>query len=150
MDPLSVVAATVGTADVAFRLGRFLKRTIQAARNDDRDLSNLLRQVETLSSISNGITSITVAHDFEQTLRRSFKDTGSLAKPWEQLWHDTERISNETKRLLERLEALLKYIQGDDRDAAEDNATDEASEQSPQVGSVTVQVFLIHSYFRSC
>ena len=136
MDPLSIIAATVGTADVAFRLGRFLKRTIQGARNDERDLLNLLNQVETLSSITNGITSITCAHGFEQTLRRSFRETGSLAKPWEQLWHDTERISKEIKRLLEKLEAVLKYIQGDDRDAAEGNSTDEASEQSPQAGSV--------------
>lgn len=139
MDPLSIIASTVGIAAVAFRLGSFLKRTIEAVRNDDRDLLNLLSQVETLSSIITGITSITCAQDFEQTLRRSFEDTGSLAKPWEQLWHDTERISKETKTLLERLEALLKYIHGDDRDASENASTDEASEQNPQAGLVRAQ-----------
>lgn len=135
MDPLSIAAATIGTADVTFRLSHFLKGIIEGARDVDRDLLNLLGQVESLASISKGITNITCAPDFEQTLRRSFRGTGSLERPWEQLWLDMKRISTETKRLLEKLEAVLKEIQGGNREADKDGAA-EASEKRSEERSV--------------
>ena len=134
MDPLSIIAATVGTADVSFRLGRFLKRTVEGAREVDQDLLHLLSQVENLSSINNGITSITCASDFAETFRRSFRDTGSLAKPWEDLWRDTIRISKEITRLLEKLETVLKNIQG--VDAADGSSMDSPILRNPRRLSV--------------
>ncbi|KAL8658742.1 MAG: hypothetical protein Q9226_000813 [Calogaya cf. arnoldii] len=112
MDPLSITAATVGIADVSFRLSRFLTRTIRGVRDVDSELDNLLGQVNNLISINNGIKTFTCASDFEQTLRRSFRGTGPLAEPWEQLWRDTARVSTETERLLKHLEHLLHAIQG--------------------------------------
>ncbi|KAL8993142.1 MAG: hypothetical protein Q9169_006574 [Polycauliona sp. 2 TL-2023] len=112
MDPLSITAATVGIADVSFRLSRFLTRTIRGAHDVDSELGHLLDQVNNLISINNGIKAFTCAHDFEQILRRSFRDTGPLAEPWEQLWRDTVRISTETERLLKHLEDLLHAVQG--------------------------------------
>ncbi|KAI4259947.1 MAG: hypothetical protein L6R42_004297 [Xanthoria sp. 1 TBL-2021] len=110
MDPLSITAATIGIADVSFRLSRFLTRTIRGVRDVDSDLDHLLGQVNNLISINNGIKTFTCAPDFEQTLRRSFRDTGPLAEPWEQLWRDTARVSTETERLLKRLEHLLYAV----------------------------------------
>lgn len=134
MDPVSIVAATAGLADVSFRLSRFLKRTVDGAREVDQDLLHLLSQVENLNSINNGITSITCAFDFAQTFRRSFRDTGSLAKPWEDLWRDTTRISKESTRLLVKLQTVLKEIQG--VDTADGSLMDEPAEKSPGVPSV--------------
>ena len=143
MDPLSMTAATVGIADVAFRVGRFLTRTIEGSRNVDSDLRHLLSQVENLVSINNGIKNITTAPDFEQTFRRSFRGTSLLAKPreWEQLWRDTERISVEITRLLENLERLLKVIQGFGVDAVGDDSSDEFHNKSLQKRSVSVNLF---------
>ena len=134
MDPISIVAATSGTADVTFRLGRFIKRTIEAAREVDRDLVHLLGQVENLSSINSGITSITCAFDFVQTFQSSFRDIGSLAKPWQDLWRDTTRISKENNRLLLKLETVLKEIQG--LDAANDNLAGRPVEKNLAVAPV--------------
>ena len=145
MDPLSITAATISIADVAFRVRRFLTRTIEGSRNVDSDLRHLLGQVESLVSINNGIKSITAAPDFEQTFRRSFRGTSSLAKPWEweQLWRDTERISVEITRLLENLERLLKAIQGFGVDTSEDlKSGDEIHDKSLQNRSVSVNLSL--------
>ena len=140
MDPVSIVAATVGLNDVAFRLGRFLKRTVEGAQEVDQDLVHLLSQVENLSSINNGITSITCAFDFAQTFRRSFRDTGTLAKPWEDLWRDTLRISKETTRLLLKLETVLKEIQG--VEAVDGRLADKSAQKKPGESSVGVIISL--------
>ena len=147
MDPLSIVAATVGVADVSFRVGRFLKRTVKGAREVDQDLLHLRSQVEHLNSINNGITSITCAFDFAQTFRRSFRDTGSLAKPWEDLWRDTTRISEETTRLLLKLETVLKEIQG--VEATDEILTNKPTTKKPGESSVrsimSLRVYLLTS-----
>ncbi|KAL8731007.1 MAG: hypothetical protein Q9166_003658 [cf. Caloplaca sp. 2 TL-2023] len=132
MDPLSATAATLGIADVTFRLSRFLRRTIKSARDVDSDLQRLLDQVDNLVSINNGIKAFTCAPDFEQTLRRSFKDTGPLAEPWLQLWHDTTRVSNETERLLLRLEDVLKVIQGEKPEVVQIESEEEVVEKDLQ------------------
>ena len=139
MDPVSITAATVGIADVAFRVGRFLTRTIEGSRNVDSDLRHLLGQVESLVSVNNGIKSITTAPDFEQTFRRSFRGTTSLAMPreWDQLWRDTKRISIEITRVLENLERLLKVIQGSGVDAVEESSSDPFHNNGLQKRSVS-------------
>ena len=140
MDPVSIVAATVGTADVCFRISRFMKRTIECAGDVDQDLLHLLGQVDNLSSINNGITSITCGCDFAQTFHKSFRDNGSLAKPWENLWRDTTRISKETTRLLVKLEMVLKEIQG--VDAVNDKLADKPVERELGVPLVRRIMFL--------
>lgn len=130
MDPLSIAAATIGTADVAFRLGRFIKTTIQGTKTVDKELRELLSQVENLRVVSTGIASITQAHDFDQTLRRSFTDVNS--QEWEQLWRETGSISKEAGRILEHLESVLKDIHRADSDLSEDDL-----EQVESMGSNT-------------
>ncbi|KAL8784073.1 MAG: hypothetical protein Q9213_004200 [Squamulea squamosa] len=130
MDPISVTAATIGIADVAFRVGRSLSRLIKGARDVNNDLSQLLTQVDNLISINNSIKFFTCAPDFEQTLRRSFRNTGSIAEPWQQLWCDTARISEETKRLLKSLEDLLKVIRGNDSNIAAEEAAESVAKGS--------------------
>ena len=131
MDPLSIIASTAGISDVTFRLVRFLKGTIQGARDVDEDLRKLLVEVESLISINNGISSITAARDFEHLLRRSFEDSDSLTESWKQLWHDTSRIANDITRILEKLEAILKDVQGADCNVQGIRA-DETDEQCSQ------------------
>ena len=140
MDPLSITAATIGIADVSFRLTRFLTRTIRGVRTVDSDLNHLLGQVNNLISINNGIKAFTCAPDFEQTLRRSFRDTGPLAEPWEQLWRDTARVSTETERLLKHLEQLLYAIQGVSSDTAA-AATESNHEKVPEAHPVRMREF---------
>lgn len=96
----------------------------------------MLSQVESLIAVNNGIKSITSATDFEQAFRRSFWETGSLAKPWEQLWRDTAKVSSEITLLLEKLEEILKAIQGDNQGVAKEDATIEADDQGSEKWSV--------------
>ena len=140
MDPFSIVASTAGISDVTFRLVRFLKGTIQGARDVDEDLRNLLIEVESLISINNGLNSITAARDFEHLLRRSFEESGSLTESWKQLWHNASRIANDITRLLEKLEAILKDIQGADCNVKGIRA-DEVDEQGSQCQPVRHRSF---------
>lgn len=147
MDPLSIAAATIGTADVAFRLGRFIKRTIQGAKIVDNELRELLSQVEKLRVVSTGIASITQAHDFDQTLRRSFTDANS--QEWEQLWRETGRTSKEAGRILEHLESVLKDIHRVDSNLSEDDL--EQVEAPPNTAKRSVRTLsLSFLYLKSC
>ena len=117
-DPFTVVGtvgATIGIIDVTVRLGQSLKRTLAAAPDVNRDLADLYSQVETLISINNRIKGIICAPEFSQSLDTPTKENDSLKVLWKELWLDTRRISGECQRVLEKIEALIKDIQGPDR-----------------------------------
>ena len=136
-DPFTVVGtvgAIIGIIDVTVRLGQSLKKTLAAAPNVNADLADLYSQVETLISINKKIKGIVCALESSQSSDTSTKDSDPLKELWKELWHDTKRISEECQRVLEKLEALIKDIQGVDRDAfISTNDPDEQSTQAPSV-----------------
>ena len=139
MDPVSIAASAVGTADVTFRLVRFLTRTLKGARDVNKDLRSLLSQMKCLNSINGCIHNITCVPDFEETLLKSFHNAGSLSTAWEQLWFDTNRILKETKRNLERLEELMNCIQGKSGHTREQRQGGNLNSSSSSVRSIGIQ-----------
>ncbi len=134
-DPFTVlgtVGATIGIIDVTVRLGQSLKKTLAAAPNATRDLADLYSQVETLISINNRIKGMICAPEFSQSLDTLTKENNPLEELWKELWLDTRRISGECQRVLEKIEALIKDIQGLDRDVF-------ITESDPNEQSTTVQ-----------
>lgn len=134
-DPFTVlgtVGATIGIIDVTVRLGQSLKKTLAAAPNATRDLADLYSQVETLISINNRIKGMICAPEFSQSLDTLTKENNPLEELWKELWLDTRRISGECQRVLEKIEALIKDIQGLDRDVF-------ITESDPDEQSTTVQ-----------
>lgn len=134
-DPFTIVGtvgATIGLIDVTVRLGQSLKRTLAAAPNVTRDLADLNSQIDTLISINNTIKGMICAPEFMQSQDTSTKASDPLKELWKELWLDTRRISEECQRVLEKIEALIKDIQGLDRDAF-------IVESDPDEHSTTVQ-----------
>ena len=119
-DPFTIIGtagATVGIIDVTVRLAQSLKRTLAAAPNVTRELAGLHNQVETLISINNRIKDIICAPDFSQSLDTSTEESDPLRGLGKDLLLDTRKISEECQRVLEKIEALIKGIQGLGRDA---------------------------------
>lgn len=145
MEPLSVVASVVSIADITFRLGRFLKRTFDGARDVDQDLVQILAQVEQLGAINTNIKQILVVPNFAAKLRGSFTDQNPLATEWIELWSNTEKITFDVRRLLERLETLLRAILGVDP-RAESDLADEAGETKSLEQTVGDSILIIRLY----
>ena len=119
-DPFTIVGtvgAAIGIIDVTIRLGQSLKKTLAEAPNVHGVLSDLQSQIDTLVSINNKIRIIICAPEFSQPLDTSTTDKDPLKGLWKELWHDTTRILEECQRVLEKLDALIKHVQGADRDA---------------------------------
>ena len=130
MDPVSLIASVFGTADVTFRLSRFLRRTIRGSRDVDEDIVRILDQVESLSLINRNIKEIISAPDFAPKPPGSFAGHNSLTQKWTELWRNTEKVSLEAQRLLKELEKLLRYILGENEEVESDLA-EEAAETGP-------------------
>ena len=145
MEPLSVIASVVGTADVTFRLCRFLRRTIRGLRDVDKDVIQILDQVENLSLVNQSIREITGAPDFAPKLRGSFADQNFLTRQWTELWRNTEKVSLEAQRVLKDLEKLLRHILGANFQIELDVA-DEAGDPEPLEQKVCDKAYLQRSY----
>lgn len=102
-DPLSIVAATVGLADVCVRFGTFLKQAREGSQKVDEDLEMLSQDITALSTINSLIRS-----SFEADLPKAAeaRNQSIIAN----LWHAAETTLNDCRGILEKLDNLVSKI----------------------------------------
>jgi len=101
-DPVSLVAAGVGIADVAFRLIVYLKDVKAAAKYIDEDIEGLINEVEGLQKVH--------GHLEKEYLKRVTNVT--MNEEEKSLWASTGQTLKNGQKLTEKLEASVKCIYG--------------------------------------
>lgn len=104
-EPLSIIASTLGVADVCFRLGTFVKQAIEGSQKVDEDLEALSQEIAALSTVNNLIKG-----SFEADLTRSAKttDEATIAN----LWQATSTTLGDCREILDKLDGLVTKIFG--------------------------------------
>ncbi|KAL1798238.1 hypothetical protein ACET3X_002275 [Alternaria dauci] len=104
-DPVSLVAAGVGIADVAFRLVKYLKDVKAAAKTIDEDIEGLINEVEGLQKVHGHL-------EKEYLKSVTNAETGDDERS---LWTSVGQTLKNGQKLTEKLEASVKSIYGDHR-----------------------------------
>ncbi|KAF1944968.1 tetratricopeptide repeat domain-containing protein [Clathrospora elynae] len=104
-DPVSLIAAGVGIADVAFRLIIYLKDVKVATETIDDEISGLINEVEDL---------MVVHGQLEQDYLKYVNDE-ALGEEEKMLWFNTGKTLKNGQKLCQKLEGSVKKIYGDNR-----------------------------------
>jgi uncharacterized protein YoxC len=104
-DPVSLVAAGIGIADVAFRLVKYLKDIKAAAKTIDEDIEGLINEVEGLQKVHGHL---------EKEYLKSVTNV-EMGDDERSLWTSTGQTLKNGQKLTEKLEASVKSIYGDHR-----------------------------------
>jgi hypothetical protein len=104
-DPVSLVAAGVGIADVAFRLVKYLKDIKAAAKTIDEGIEGLINEVEGLQKVHGHL---------EKEYLKSVTNV-EMGDDERSLWTSTGQTLKNGQKLTEKLEASVKSIYGDHR-----------------------------------
>ena len=102
-DPFSIVAGTVGVADVCFRLIKFLKQANAGLRVVDQELEHLSEELVSLRSVND-------------LVKRSYTEgfTTKTDPDHQQIlgshWRSTQNTLAGCQRIVEQIEALLKEV----------------------------------------
>ena len=106
-DPFSILAGTVGVADVISRFVQYMSATGAAAANVNEELRALLREFETLSSVAKSIQDLCTTGVLQPPAVPEIDP-----HPLKDLRHDTGKILIDCRQTLERLEQLVKDVLG--------------------------------------
>ncbi|RMZ68170.1 tetratricopeptide repeat domain-containing [Pyrenophora seminiperda CCB06] len=101
-DPVSLVAAGVGIADVAFRVIVYLKDVKAAAKTIDEDIEGLINEVEGLQKVHGHL---------EKEYLKSVTNV-AMGDDERSLWTSTGQTLKNGQKLTEKLEASVKSIYG--------------------------------------
>ena len=106
-DPFSIIAGTVGVADVCFRVARYLKNAQVAAARVGDEISSLLDEIKSLETVN---ASVKQAYDAE------FSEASGLSSPREKnlqnLWEQTGLSLSDCQLIVDKLHDLVKEIYG--------------------------------------
>jgi len=103
-DPLSIAAATAGLLDVSWRIVSYLRDVQAGAAAIESDLAALQKELEALLSVNESIRDIFTAELHE--------NPAVLAVDPKRLWHNTGRLLQDCRTVVDGLEALLSEIIG--------------------------------------
>jgi len=98
MDPLSIIAGTVGICDVCWRVFQYLKDVREASGTIQGEIVALQRELSLLRNVNEALEKI------------CGKDQGSLdhKEDVQLLWHDVNEIRQKCKEVVEDLGKLLE------------------------------------------
>ena len=105
-DPLSIVAGTVGLADVCARTIKFLKDAQKGLREIDRDIESLREEISSLQTANH-----VVASTYEK-ITTSWQQDTDLQQNLSAHWRATNDTLSGCQNIVEQLETLLKSIVG--------------------------------------
>lgn len=112
-DPFSIVAGVISCADVAFRLTIFIKQVKDGTETIDKDLDDILREIEALTSINESIKQI-----FERDFQRE-KDESEVEKETStHVWKEIVVVLEDCRKTLVDFDALLTKIMGNQNSRA--------------------------------
>tara|TARA_R110002060_G_scaffold76491_1_gene86889 strand:+ start:149 stop:625 length:477 start_codon:yes stop_codon:yes gene_type:complete len=106
-DPFSILAGSAGLLDVLWRVGIYIRTTVESAGRIEEELDGLSREIQSLISINQAI---------EETFRQEkarlpgtlLADAGRVNS----LWKNVGTLLQDCRTVVERLEGLMKYIIG--------------------------------------
>ncbi|KAF1849642.1 tetratricopeptide repeat domain-containing protein [Cucurbitaria berberidis CBS 394.84] len=104
-EPVSIIAAGVGIADVAFRVISYLKDVQKAVESIEDDISGLINEVEGLKQVH--------GHLEQEFLKNITND--ALGKEEKMLWFNTGQALQNGQKLVQKLEVSVRQIYGDSR-----------------------------------
>ena len=102
-DPFSIIAGTVGLADVCIRFTKFLKQAKDGFQKLDKDLEDLSKEITALRTVSD-----LIKHSFETDLAQntSSSDNQFIID----LWQATRITLAGCQDIVERLDALMTTV----------------------------------------
>jgi hypothetical protein len=107
-DPFSILAGTLGVADVCWRIAKYLKDVKASAATVEEDINLLIHEVEALMKINDCIEK-TFEADISKSSNLSPLKSGHLEK----LWQHTGKSLEDSKAIVEKLEDIVKEIYGE-------------------------------------
>lgn len=107
-DPFSIIASTVGIADVCVRLVNFLVSVKQGSKTIDDDLNKLIEEIKSTSSMSK------IIHDgFKRDIAAHSEPPDSGEEAIASLWRATGTTLESCRTTLDDLNTLLIDVIGD-------------------------------------
>ncbi|PMB73412.1 Kinesin light chain [Beauveria bassiana] len=108
MDPLSIIAGTVGVADVSIRIITFLVDIKEASDKIQDEITILSQEVSSLLAVNESIEDFFHSrHDLG-----SFDESLEEGSPAEKLWKNLAQLLQQSRVTIEQLEALLSEVVG--------------------------------------
>lgn len=107
-DPFSIIASTIGIADVCVRLVNLLVSVKQGSKTIDDDLDKLIKEINSTSS-----TSETIHESFKRDIAAHSEPPDSGEEAIASLWHATGTTLESCRTTLEDLNTLLTDVIGD-------------------------------------
>jgi hypothetical protein len=107
-DPVSLVAAGVGIADIVVRLVRYLKNVKAIAKTIDDDIEGLINEIEGLQRVHGHL---------EKEYLKSVTNA-KMGDEERRLWTSTGQTLKNGQKLTERLEISVRSIYGEDTQVA--------------------------------
>ena len=105
MDPISIVAGTVGVSDVCVRLTVFLRDVKKGSRKIDEDLNSLSEDVTAIGRL-NDLLRTSFEADWKHPVESSDQDVIRI----QALWQATETTLGDCQSTLEKFHALISSL----------------------------------------
>lgn len=106
MDPISVIAGTVGLLDVCWRVGSYLNSVKDAAKGIEADITALQKEVTSLIDVNESIKKLKELTDEADPLSTISRSAG-VEDLWEKVIANTEGCKAEVLRLEERVRSIM-------------------------------------------
>lgn len=108
MDPLSIIAGTVGVADVSIRIIAFLVDVKEASGKIQDEITILSQEASSLLAVNESVEDFFHSrHDLG-----SFDEPLEEGSPAEKLWRNLALLLQQSKTTIEQLETLLGEVVG--------------------------------------
>lgn len=108
MDPLSIIAGTVGVADVCFRIITYLKDIKTASAKIQDEITILHQEVASLLAVNEAVEEFVHARSNPAT----FDEPPDTSSPDANLWKNLRLLLEQGTATIEQLEALLREVLG--------------------------------------
>ncbi|XWX00934.1 hypothetical protein V2A60_008957 [Cordyceps javanica] len=108
MDPLSIIAGTVGIADVSVRIIAFLVDIKEASEKIQDEITILSQEVSSLLAVNESVEDFFHSRHDLGNFEEPFDDDS----PAEKLWKNVALLLQQSKVAIEQLETLLREVVG--------------------------------------
>lgn len=106
-DPFSIVAGALSIADVSTRLIKFLKDVKEGVETIDRELDDILHEIESLKTVNDSIK-----HVFERELEHDIEESDVAKEASTNAWREIATVLKNCEKTLLDFDALLVKIFG--------------------------------------
>ena len=106
-DPFSIIAGVISVADVSFRLTVFIKQLKDGADTIDKDLDDILREIDALHSINESIKCV-----FERDFDGDDEESDTAKEASMNVWKEIAVVLEDCRMTLVDFDSLLAKIFG--------------------------------------